>query len=313
MAASRTLAARLKDAVVTNWPIKLTALILSAVLWAAVAAEEPTTQEIPVNLVLEAPPGRGLNGSLPAVSATYLGPWREITKLFTSPPIVRKVVPDTVSGTEFTVTLSLDDLLADADVDARAQAIQPAEFVVTLDDVTRRAVRVTPRVQINPDSGYMMVGGLAVTPSRVTVVGPDSIVRSIRDVPTMPVSLTGVRAPVGQTVPLDTTGLSPARVIPEVVEITASIAVITERVLMGVPVAVQGDGATWTVDPPAVIVTVRGPNTRVARLTRDSLSVTAVAPAAGDTVTVAVEVVPPSGITAASTPDSAVLIRRGRG
>ncbi len=198
-------------------------------------------------------------------------------------------------------------------MDARAQDIRPAEFVVTLDDVTRRTVRVTPRVQINPDSGFMMVGGLAVTPSRVAVVGPDSVVRSVRDVPTMPVSLTAVRAPVGQLVQLDTAGLGPARVMPMEVEITAAIAVVAERVLMGVPVAVQGDGATWVVDPPAVIVTVRGPNTRVARLTRDSLSVTAAAPGSADSASVPLEVVAPSGITAAATPDTAIVVRRARG
>ena len=45
----------LKRAIAANWPIKLTALVLATVLWAAVEAEEPTTQLIPVSVTITTP------------------------------------------------------------------------------------------------------------------------------------------------------------------------------------------------------------------------------------------------------------------
>ena len=40
----------IRQAIVTNWPIKVTALAVAAVLWAALSAEEPATQFIPVRI-----------------------------------------------------------------------------------------------------------------------------------------------------------------------------------------------------------------------------------------------------------------------
>ena len=82
---------------------------------------------------------------------------------------------------------------------------------------------------------------------------------------------------------------------------------------MGIPVTVRGDRGAWSSDPPAVIVTVRGPTARLVRLTRDSVEVAALPGGAGRPETVRLEVVTPPGIEAAATPDTAVVQRRVRG
>ena len=313
MPPSRSRPARIRSAVFTNWPVKVTALVLSAVVWAAVAAEEPATETVPVNLVVEAPPGRALVGPIAPVEADYVGAPRELIELFGTPPVIRKVVPDTLTGTEYTIALSIEDLLVGGDIDVSPEDVRPREVVIALDDITRRTVRVTPRVRLVPDSGYTVVGGIAVVPSTVTIYGPETAVRDIRTISTLPLQLTRVRAPVRRTLVLDTTALGVARVTPTQVEISAEVVFLAERVLMGVPVTVRSDGSEWVADPGAVIVTVRGPNTRIARLTRDSVSVVAVPLAGAGPDTVALEVVPPGGVTAVATPDSAVLSRRARG
>jgi hypothetical protein len=66
----------------------------------------------------------------------------------------------------------------------------------------------------------------------------------------------------------------------------------------------------WLTDPPAVIVTVRGPSTRLARLTRDSVTVVATPVGVGEQPEVVrLEVVPPNGLTGVATPDTAVVSR----
>lgn len=297
---------------VNNWPVKLTALVLSTVLWVAVAAEEPTTQLVPVSLQVEAPPGRTLRGALPPVQGMYVGPTRELIKLYSSPPAIRRVLPDTLSGTEYTLVLSTEDLVVRRNVNVRAQDVQPRAITVTLDDVARRTVPVVSRLRILPDSGHEVVGGIAVLPGSVTVLGPETTVRQVDTAYTVPMELTGVTDPVQRKVPVDTVGLGRVRFTPEEVEISADVAFMAERVLMGVPVMIQSDrSAAFESDPLAVIVTVRGPSTRLARLTRDSVTVVAEPATAGDRPEIVrLRVIAPDGLTGVATPDTAVVARR---
>jgi hypothetical protein len=310
LAAGKTRLAAWRGWVFTNWPVKLTALVLATVLWAAVAAEEPTSQLVPVQLEVVPPPGRALRGALPNVQAVYVGSTRELIKLYSSPPAIQRVLPDTLSGTEYTLVLSPEDLVVSRNVNVRAQDVQPRTVTVLLDDVARRLVPVVPRVRIVPDSGYAVVGGIAVEPAAVAALGPESAIRRLDSVRTVSMELTGVTTPVRRTVGLDTAGLGRVRFTPTEVEISAEVAFMAERVLMGVPVLIQGPPGLAS-DPPAVIVTVRGPSTRLARLTRDSVAVVAEPRTAAERPEVVrLQVSPPVGLTAVATPDSSMVSRR---
>lgn len=309
----RRWARQARSAVVVNWPIKLTALVLSTVLWAAVAAEEPTTQLVPVTLIVEPPPGRTLTRALPAVQALYAGSARELIQLYGSPPVARKAIPDTLSGAEYMLELAPGDLRIARDIEATAQDVQPRVITVALDDVVTREVEVVSRVRVSPDTGYALTGGVSLSPRSVTLRGPEAAVRPLERVYTVSRNITGVTAPLRQTVPIDTSGFGVARVTPRTVTVTAEVMPISERVLMGVPVTVRADRGQWTVTPPAVIVTVRGPNGRLVRLTRDSVEVVAVPTGDGTAETVALQAVPPEGLEVVLTPDSVMVERRAGG
>ena len=313
MAPTRPWLARGRAAVLVNWPAKLTALALSGVLWAAVAAEEPTTQLVPVTLSVQAPRGRSVIGPLPVVQAVYVGSTRELIKLYSSPPTIQKVLPDTLTGSEFELVLTPQDLLMPTRLNVRPEDVQPRSVLIRLDEVVQRTLVVEPRVTIVADSGFELQGGIAVEPGAVTVTGPEEILRWLTTVPTVTLEISGVDAAVRRRVPLDTAGLGTARLTPPDVEISADVVFMAERVLMGVPVTVRGDRpATFVSDPPAVLVTVRGSSQRLARLTRDSVLVFAV-PAGDGPERVVLEVVPPEGITGVATPDTAIVTRRLRG
>lgn len=314
MPASKHWPARLRAALLINWPAKLTALLLSGVLWAAVAAEEPTTQLVPVTLSVQAPAGRSLTGPLPPVQAVYVGSTRELIKLYSSPPTIQKILPDTLSGSEFELILSTQDLLMATRLNVRAEDVQPRTIRLQLDEVVRRMLVVEPRITITPDSGFEVQGGIAVEPGSVTVVGPDVILRNLTTIPTVALEMTGVNAAVRRTVALDTTGLGVARVMPPTVDVSADVMFMAERVLMGVPVSIRADRpGVLLADPPAVLVTVRGPSQRLARLTRDSVLVVASPVLTEEQQRVHLEVVPPEGLTGVATPDTVVVTRRPRG
>jgi hypothetical protein len=302
-----------RAAFVTNWPIKLTSLALAFVLWAAVAAEEPATQLVPVTLIVEPPEGRALTRPLPAVKALYAGSSRELIKLFSTPPVITAVIPDTLAGSRYVLDLFPTDLKLAQDAAVEAQDVQPRRIEVTLDAVSRRLVPVVSRVTIRPDTGFAVVGGVALSPSSVLVHGPEAVVSRIEAATTVPLEVSAVRGPVRRRVPIDTVSLGVAQVSEREVEVSAEVEAVSERAFLDVAVTVRGDRGAWLVDPPVVIVTVRGPALRVAQIGKDSVSVLAVPSGTARRETVRVTVVTPPGIDATATPDTVRLQRRGDG
>jgi len=302
---------KVRDWVVENWPVKLTALVLATVLWAVVAAQETTTQLVPVTLEVQPPEGRGFTSELPQVQARYAGTLRELIKLYESPPTIRKSIPDTITGTSYTVELGPGDLETIENANVVAQEVQPHEITITLDDVVQRSIRVVSRVRIVPDSAHARFGDIIVLPSTVTARGPEALVGEIRSISTITLDTGKVRSPLTLTVPLDTSGLGAVRVEPASVQVSAEIGLVGEQVIMGVAVSLPGP--EWESSPSAVIVTVRGPSGRVINLTRDSVRVVARPNETAAESRVPLRVMPLPGITARVRPDSATVRRRAGG
>jgi hypothetical protein len=302
-----------KRAIVTNWPMKLTALALASVLWAAVAAEEPTTELVPVMLRVDPPQGRTLTQPLPPVQALYSGASRELIKLYSVPPLVHKVIPDTITSSSLILELAPQDVVVSDDADVTLQDVRPRRILVVLDSIARRTVPVAPRVTAVPDSGYVLVGNPVVSPGSVVVVGPEAQVRRIGTVFTQPLNLLPLRSPVRRTVALDTSALGVVRVSQPEVDIVVNVTPMEQRLFVDVPVTVNAVNTGWTIVPPTVLVTVRGPRTRLESLARGSVVVTTAPVSGGDSVTAPLNARVPTGLTASVSPDSALLIRRSSG
>jgi hypothetical protein len=225
-----------RDWSLSNWPIKLTALVLATVLWAVTAAQETTSQLVPVSLALQAPDGRAFTSELPPVQVRFAGTLRELIKLYETPPTIHKSIPDTMTGTSYVVELSTDDIAVIENATVIAQEVQPRSFTVTLDDAVQRRVRVASRVRVNPDSGFARFGDITVLPASVTVQGPEARVAELQSISTAPLDTNRVRSPVTIRVPLDTTGLAGVRIDPMEVVVSAEVGPVSERVIMGVAV-----------------------------------------------------------------------------
>lgn len=296
-----------------HWPIKVTALVLAFVLWAATTTQEPITQVVPVQLVVEAPPGRVVLQPVPQVRALFAGSLRELIKLYAQPPVIQKRIPDTVMGGEYTLELSSSDLSGYGDADVRPEDVQPRFVTVSLDAALQRRVPVRPRVSIVPDSGYALYRDLVVRPGSVLVRGPEARVKDLPTVYTVPLRLDNVREPVVRTVAIDTSGLFPVLVSHAQVEVTADVGPVAERLLNGVAVRVrQPARGAWVAEPESVTVLLRGPPNRVNALTPDSIEVVADAAGSNGGGPVAVSVTAPAGVSAQARPDS-VTVRRRRG
>ncbi|UCG86033.1 MAG: YbbR-like domain-containing protein [Gemmatimonadota bacterium] len=302
---------KLKTWLLTNWPIKLTALVLAIVLWAVIAAQEATTRWFTVTLDVRPPTGRVLTSELPQVQARYTGTLGELFRLTETPPTIRKVMPDTLTGSTYTITLSTADLVTTEGIGVVAQDVTPDTITLELDDVMERRIPVVSRVGILPAEGFG-INSLRISPESVTVRGPEAQLSELRSIGTSRLDTTRVREPFTLTVPLDSSGLGVGvRVEPPEVQVFVEIVTVSEQVIMGVTVSVP---AEWTSDPSAVIVIVNGPSRRVVGLTRDSVRVRARPPSGAVTeARVPLTVQAPAGITATASPDSVTVRRRAGG
>ena len=284
----------------SNWPIKVTALGLAMVLWAAVSAEQPTTQLVPIRLDIQTPTTKTLLQSVPMIRGLYAGSARELDKLSSAPPSISKVIPDTVTESFFTINLSLQDVSVTSDAAVELQDIFPRSVVVALDEVFSRPVRVVSRVDVRAASGYRLMRS-AVSPESVVVSGPKARVERIGSVFTIPALWNNVRDSIRRTVAIDTSAFGVVRLSQYEVEIDARVEQITQRTFTQVPVIIAG--GEWESIPPTVQVTVTGPRSRLNAMTTDSLSATAPAAAVeGDMVPVSIRV--SRGLSVTFTPDS---------
>ena len=301
----------LRVLILTNWRIKLTALVLATVLWAVVAARERTTEMVRVTLSVRTPQGRMLTSPLPEVQARYSGTLGELAKLLRTPPTIHKAMPDTLSGSTYFLTLSTDDLQTTEGADVVPEGVYPDTITLDLDDVMEIEIPVISRVRITPDTDYDFSDGITVSPSSVTARGTDAQLGSIRSITTVPLDTSRVRGPVNITVPLDTTNLGVGiQIDPGEVQVSANVVKVQRQYLMGVTVTVPSE---WESDPPVVSVSVIGPVERVVEFTRDSVTVTAQPDESVDEARVRLTVVAPRGVRATASPDSVLVKRRNRG
>jgi YbbR domain-containing protein len=212
----------LKAALTERLGLKVTALLVSVLLWLVVSARQPTQSYVRVlvqprldsSLVLREQPSQ--------LEALVVGRAADILKLYANPPVVRRVI-----GGDAPDTLVLDVQPSDVRVPAeltdqvRVLDVQPRSVTLRFETgATRRVpVEVADRVTIQPAvaepwGGLMM----SVEPNTVLITGSRRAVRRIRSV--KPYSLTIAEA---DTLPhvadLDTTGLG-VRVSPSQVKIT---------------------------------------------------------------------------------------------
>jgi len=312
----KTALSRLRSGLLDNWPIKVTALVLAGILWVAVAAQETTTQLVPVRLTVTPPPERSIVGDVPAeVQALYEGTARELIKLYAQRPVIHKTLPDSITGSRYVLDLSIGDLSTVEGAVVKPKQIEPRTVVIQLDDVLVKQVPVVARVQILPDSGFEMFGGMAITPAELTVQGPQSQVKPVDTLYTVPLALRAVRAPVRRQLPIDTSSLGGLRISPRAeVTLTADVGELGDLVIEGIPVTVEADApGSWSVEPLIATVTVHGRRRRLSSLTRDSVRAVAYVVGEPAETRVALRVTPPQGVTTVRvTPDSVTVRRDSR-
>lgn len=300
-----------------NWPLKMAALFLSALLYVAVAAQRQVTQEVVMRLDVRVPPGRVLLAPPGPDTVVLRGKIAELLRLRSIHRVIEIAVPDTLSTATWVTTLPTSSVRIPEGYNVEVADFRPREIVIQLDSVGSKEVPIVARVTVTADSGQALDGGLQITPNVVRVVGPDRLLATIEMVATEPTALDAVRGPFSKLVPLDTTPLGVVRLARKQVLISGNTTAVYERVFNLMPIESGAGPLTgYELRPARVAVTVRGSEGAIQALTKDSIRVIVhLGGPVADSANVRLTVLAPKGLTARAAPDSVLIVRRrsGRG
>jgi YbbR-like protein len=302
---------RLRAALLDDWPLKLTSLALSVLLWLVASAEEPASGLLKVAVQVQPPGGRVIVRAPEQLRATVVGPRRDLLKLAAEPLILTRLLPDTLTADSVQLEFAPLDLVLPHGVTARVQDIEPRRVTVELDPVIQRQVPVHPVVVVAPDSGFELVGGIGVAPARVRVTGSREAVDQVDSVATLALSVRRADGPSQERVAIDTGALGPVQVMPARVTVSINVQASGERSLADVPVQlpVARMGGRRP-SPELVTVRLHGPRSRLSLLSADSIAVVLDPPLdAGGRAALRLHL--PEGIRGVVIPDSVTLVRRG--
>lgn len=205
-------------ALTKDLPLKAMAVFLAVVLWFVVNAKEPQLELVPVRFTPVLDSSLVLREAPPTLQAIVAGSPKELIKLNSNPPIVRRQItadsPDTV-----VLDLRPDDVTLPEGVDAVVRDVQPRSVTLRFESTWSRKVPVRSEIQIGPDP---FTGPIEtdVEPDTVLVTGPRHLVLRIPSVRTVKTTIAFPDS-LPHLIDLDTTGFGPGvRVRPSQIKVS---------------------------------------------------------------------------------------------
>src|SRR5256886_5778237 len=112
--------------------------------------------------------------------------------------MIRKTIPDTFSGSVWSIHLQPSDVSIPKGTDVQVAEIAPRDLDVLLDSVGKKDVRIVPLVRVEAESGYVL-RGLSIVPSVARVVGPEKSLAAVESITTLPTVISSVNGPFFRT------------------------------------------------------------------------------------------------------------------
>jgi YbbR domain-containing protein len=259
------------------WPfrhlgLKVLSLVLALLLWMVVSGEETVERGLRVPLeLLQVPAGLELTGEVPAtVDVRVRGASGTLSRVTTGDVVAVLDLRSARSGRRL-FPLTPDQVRVPFGVEV--VQVQPSAIAMAFESSASRQVPVVPAVDGRPAPGYV-VGQMTADPKTVEVIGPETAVRRVTEALTEPVSVSGARDHVRQSVILGlidpSLRLKNARAAMVTVQIVPAP---LERSLRGRPVHLRNVPGTLEAKaiPSAVDMTLRGSREALARVEADDI------------------------------------------
>jgi len=199
--------------------LKITAVFIAVVVWFVVNAKEPEIELVPVRLTPVLDSSLVLRDPLPQVQAIVAGSPRELIKLSSTLPAIRRQItadaPDTL-----VIDLRPEDVLLPEGVDAVVRDVEPRSVTLRFESTWTRRVPVRSAIDVATAGGMAGPVSMRIEPTIVEVGGPRHLVAHIAFVRTIKTTILFPDS-LPHLVDLDTTGLGPGvRLRPSQVRVT---------------------------------------------------------------------------------------------
>ncbi|MFQ5529637.1 MAG: YbbR-like domain-containing protein [Gemmatimonadota bacterium] len=255
-----------------NLGFKLSALVIVALLWISVTADERQAQPVSTRVAYEVADSTWVLVEGPSeVSTTFQGRNRELLGLLMEEPVVTVEI-DSVMGPDMRIPLPLDQVAYNRDLGVVPSFITPNALDLRFERRVTARIAVTPDVEAMPAAGFTVLAPVRVDPDSVTVRGPESWISELNRISTRRVELQAlsntVMRDVGLRVPANVQGvdISPTSVV---VTVNLDSLVVRQR---RVAIRLRGAAANLAMtDPDSVTIVIRGAASIVAS-TLDMLS-----------------------------------------
>jgi YbbR domain-containing protein len=261
----------------TIWPfrhlgLKALSVVLALLLWMIVSGEEMVERGLRVPLELQqVPVGLELTGEVPAtVDVRVRGASGTLSRVSTGDVVAVLDLRNARSGRRL-FPLTPKDVRVPFGVEI--VQVQPSALAMAFEPSASRRVPVMAAVDGRPAPGYV-VGSLEADPKTVEVIGPESAVRRATEALTEPVSVSGARERVQQSVTLGL--IDPSLRLKNAGTATVTVQIVPaplERSLQGRPVHLRNVAPNLEAQaiPSAVGLTLRGSREALARVEADDI------------------------------------------
>ena len=213
---SGSLQRRVTAAFTQQLGLKGMAVLVAVVLWFVVNAKEPQIALVAVRFSPQLDSSLVLRDPVPNLQALVAGSPKELIKLTSNPPAIRRPIgadsPDTV-----VVDLRPDDVTLPDGVDAVVRDVEPRSITLRFESTASRRVPIVSALSVNATG---VVGPIATRfdPESVQVSGPRQRVSQVRAVQTIKTVITFPDS-LPHLVDVDTTGFGTLRVKPAQVKV----------------------------------------------------------------------------------------------
>jgi hypothetical protein len=161
-------------------PLKAAAVFLAIVLWLVVNVKEPQVELVNVRFVPLLDSSVALRDPVPPIQALVAGTPRELIKLTSGSPFIRRQITTGIPDT-LVVDLSPNDVILPDGVNAIVRDIQPRRVTLRFESTWTRTVPVRSALEFSPSN---LPVSIAFEPQSVVVSGPRQIVARVGFVPT---------------------------------------------------------------------------------------------------------------------------------
>lgn len=219
-------------------------------------AAAPVRFSVPEELILTQP-------NIDRVKLTLRGRWSSLNQFDQNDlePVVIQVSPDDDGQV---VPITPDAVQLPPGV--RTTSIEPSAVRVELEDRVEKTVKLSPRVVGRTRPGYV-IQGVEVTPSELTVSGPQSVIGPLQSVPTERIDVTGRARSFQKQVQLRPESSQINYNLSNPVSVSVQIAAEeAQRTLQGLKVRPVNTSYETEIEPANLDVTVRGPAATVEEL-----------------------------------------------